>query len=713
MIKATSQHNLSVVNPKLAQEWHLSKNGSLTPEDVTPRCKKKVWWQCNKGHEWKADVGNRFMGTGCPFCAGKRATQETSLAAQNPELVKEWHPTKNGDLLPDKLTPGSHKKVWWLCAQDKRHEWRAMILHRARKKSGCPFCSGHKASSTDNFKISAPSLAKEFDCEKNHPLLPEELRPNSSRKVWWICQKNKEEHRWLAAVASRFGGNGCPYCSGRRACKSNSLKKLRPDLAKQWHPKKNGTLTPATVIAGGHKKVWWQCKYGHEWQSPIKSRMIQVLNCPQCKPKTSLMELRVYTELKWLFENVEFQNKKHGVECDVYVPELKLAVEIDGFFWHRNKRAKDINKNLILGKQGIKLIRLRESLPSISEFDIAYKYQDKHITVIKKLLKKILVLKVCSSEMERLIREYLALGKLKNDQEFIQLWNHLPAPLIGTSLQEMDNKLALEWHPTKNGRLSPTDVTSGSSRVVWWQCKKNHEWKATVASRSCGSGCPFCSSHKVCKDNCLATVNPKLAQEWHPTKNGKLTPHDITPGSSSKKVWWLCGKGHEWEMKPLARLYGSGCPFCAGKKACKDNCLAMVNPKLAKEWHPTKNGYVTPENVTPGSGRMFWWICKNGHDWQMRILHRSHGSSCPYCNGRRVCKDNCLATKNPGLAKEWHPKKNGALTPEGVTPGSKKKVWWLCENGHDWEAAIKNRNIGNGCPHCPRRKSNSKQLALF
>ena len=40
-------------------------------------------------------------------------------------------------------------------------------------------------------------------------------------------------------------------------------------------------------------------------------------------------------------------------------------------------------------------------------------------------------------------------------------------------------------------------------------------------------------------ENDLATVNPVLAKEWHPTKNENLNPEDITSGSS-KEVWWLC-----------------------------------------------------------------------------------------------------------------------------------------------------------------------------
>lgn len=702
--KVCKDNCLSARNPNLTKEWHPSKNGELTPQNVTSGSGKKIWWLCEKGHEWESAVDNRNKGQGCPYCTSKKACIDNCLATHYPELVKEWHPKKNGDLLPTQFTPGSKIKIWWICSKNKQHEWNTMILHRARKNSGCPFCSGHKASLTDNLKLSAPHLIDEFDYERNYPLIPEELKPYSARQVWWICQKNTKEHSWLAPVASRTSGNGCPYCNNRRACKSNSLQTLRPDLAKQWHPSKNGALTPTTVVAGGHKNIWWRCQHGHEWQAPIKSRMIQVLNCPKCKPKTSLMELRVFTELKWIFEKVEFQKKIHGVECDVYVPDLMLAVEIDGFFWHRSKQEKDKNKNEILNKHEIKTIRLREQLPPISNYDVVYKYKDKHIDVIKKLLEIILDINVCSPEKEILIRQYLVDGRLKNDQEFKQLWSNLPSPHPGTSFREKNERVAREWHPTRNGQLNAADVTNGSSRIVWWQCEKGHEWEARITRRSCGDNCPYCSGHKVCKDNCLATLNPMLSKEWHPIKNGTLTPEDVTPGSSCRKVWWQCERGHEWEMKPLARLYGSACPYCAGKRASDDNCLATVNPQLAIEWHPSKNGTITPRDVTPGSGKKFWWKCKNGHEYQMRVLHRSHGSGCSYCIGRRASYAYCLASKNPDLAKMWHPTNNGALTPKDVTPGSNKKVWWICIKGHEWEATIKSRHWGNSCPYCRRKK---------
>ena len=118
-------------------------NGDLTPNDVSAGSQKKVWWQCSKGHEWLAAVCYRNNGGGCPICSGKKVLAGyNDLATLNPELVKEWHPIKNGTLTPSDVTSGSSKKVWWLC--EKGHEWDAIICNRSKKKSGCPFCNRRK-----------------------------------------------------------------------------------------------------------------------------------------------------------------------------------------------------------------------------------------------------------------------------------------------------------------------------------------------------------------------------------------------------------------------------------------------------------------------------------------------------------------------------------------------------------------------------------------
>jgi len=133
--------------------------------------------------------------------------------------------------------------------------------------------------------------------------------------------------------------------------------------------------------------------------------------------------------------------------------------------------------------------------------------------------------------------------------------------------------------------------------------------------------------------------------------------------------------------------------------------LQIINPNLSKEWHPTKNGNLTPKDVTPNSGKRVWWICKRKHEWSSTVDNRNRGRGCPYCSGRVVCDDNCLATLNPELAKEWHPTKNRNLTPKDVKPNSNKKVWWICKRKHEWSSTVNNRNYGTGCPYCYWRRN--------
>ena len=199
--------------------------------------------------------------------------------------------------------------------------------------------------------------------------------------------------------------------------------------------------------------------------------------------------------------------------------------------------------------------------------------------------------------------------------------------------------------------------------------------------------------------------NPKLMAEWNYEKNIDLDPSKVTLGSS-KKVWWKCSKGHEWQAIIANRNKGVGCPFCANKKVLQGyNDLQTANPALAKEWNCEKNKDLTPENVTFNSNEKVWWICKNGHEWQATIARRNQGNGCPYCSGRyRVKGENDLFTTNPTLANEWNYEKNSELRPIDVSPKSHKKVWWKCSKGHEWQATIRNRNNGADCPYCSGRK---------
>ena len=265
--------------------------------------------------------------------------------------------------------------------------------------------------------------------------------------------------------------------------------------------------------------------------------------------------------------------------------------------------------------------------------------------------------------------------------------------------------LLQEWDWGRNDPLTPDAVHRGSHRKVWWRCQAGHAWRAEVRSRSGGAKCPYCTGRVLwVGDNDLATVNPVLALQWDTEKNGKLKPTDVLAGSE-RYVWWKCGKGHSWRASVLSRSRGAECPVCTGKAVMPgENDLATLFPGLAARWDTERNGSLTPDQVTSFSNRKVWWRCTLDHEWQAVIAARvAENSGCPYCAGRRVLAGfNDLATIYPQIAVQWDDTLNGSLTPEMVTPGSRKRVWWRCGEGHVWKTAVYSRTGKQkcGCPVC-------------
>ncbi len=282
--------------------------------------------------------------------------------------------------------------------------------------------------------------------------------------------------------------------------------------------------------------------------------------------------------------------------------------------------------------------------------------------------------------------------------------NRLPIRGV-TDLATRYPELMLQWHPQNNGDTDPATLLPGSHRKVWWLCEKGHAWQATVESRTSGAECPICTRHTVLPgETDLASTHPELAAQWHPEKNGSVTPKEILAGTL-KKVWWLCEKGHVWRASVSSRVSGRGCPVCAGKTVLAgENDLLSGFPVVAAQWDREKNKPLTAADVTPYSNRIFWWRCEQGHSFRMAVSARTaQNCGCPYCANRKVLVGyNDLASQFPAIAAQWHPELNGTLTPEQVTPGSAKKVWWICPEDHVWKAVVYSRTGEDktGCPVC-------------
>ena len=108
-----------------------------------PASNRKAWWKCPLGHSYSAVISSRALrGSDCPYCAGNKALAGfNGLAAKAPDVAAQWHPTLNGNLTPEMVTPGSHRRVWWQCPLG--HTWKAFVYSRTgAQRCGCAGTAG-------------------------------------------------------------------------------------------------------------------------------------------------------------------------------------------------------------------------------------------------------------------------------------------------------------------------------------------------------------------------------------------------------------------------------------------------------------------------------------------------------------------------------------------------------------------------------------------
>ena len=276
--------NVSLLSPKLQQQWDHAKNVHLGNINITPHSNRKVHWICHDcpdghPHQWEALVRSRTANDGCPLCTGQRVCKHNSVATKAPDVAATWDSTAN-DGTPHDFTANSTFKKQWHCLVCG-HKWLARIGSRIAKQDGCPKCA--RLSFSRQHPVRHPTLAgcnhpllKDWDSEANakEGLFPDKLTLGSSKRVHWVCHKCPLglTHKYVSVVNSRtLAGHGCPCCSGRTACECNSLLSLYPEIAQEWDFCKNSGR-PDDYAAQSNAVVWWMSKDQHSWQQTIMSR---------------------------------------------------------------------------------------------------------------------------------------------------------------------------------------------------------------------------------------------------------------------------------------------------------------------------------------------------------------------------------------------------------------------------------------------------------
>ena len=255
-------------------------------------------------------------------------------------------------------------------------------------------------------------------------------------------------------------------------------------MAKEWNYEKNGGLKPENIMANSNITVWWKCHKGHEWRAKISNRN-NGRGCPICNSErnTSFPEYALVYYLEKYGLEVVHSYREKGYELDVYIPLIKTAIEYDGYYWHKNKAEKDLEKNQKCKKDGIKLYRIRENLPKLNDSSIDYVVR-KDQKDLPKILEEVLSEITRTSVDVNLERDTIAIDNLR---EYTEKAN---------SLLFSNPQVAKEWNYEKNGNLKPEHFAANSNKKVWWKCEKGHEWQAAIYHRNKGRGCPICAKEK-------------------------------------------------------------------------------------------------------------------------------------------------------------------------------------------------------------------------
>ena len=621
---------------------------------------------------------------------GKKSLEQWCIENDS-DLLEKWDYELNQELLPSMVSYGSKEPFW--CKDELGHHWKsdAYALRRGR---GCPYCSGNKVlPGFNDLGTKDPEIASDWHPTKNGDLRPSDFTYGSKKKVWWL---GKCGHEWEAQINNRCRERGCPVCMGRLVVKGfNDLVTVRPDIASDWHPFKNEGSTPDQFTEHSNKVVWWLGKCGHEWKTDIESRSYGS-GCPVCKIENSVSfnekAIAYYLGRITAVEETAHPMKSSRKEIDIFLPDLRIAIEYDGEAFHRDVE-KDMRKNRECSENGIRLIRVREpNCPPIDGCECIHMTSRREDDVESMLTE---VVGLVASVSNRPV------PNIDIQRDRTEIYGMFVNNKKERSLAELSPAVASQWHPTKNGAVTPEYVAANSQKRFWWRCENGHEWESTVANRYRGSGCPVCSGAMVVPGiNDAFTKIPELEEWWHPTKNEGMDPSSMARCSHTK-VWWICKKGHEFQSTFHEMSGRLSCPYCTNRKVLAGfNDLATTNPELLESWDYDLNGDKLPTQYTRGSSTKVWWKCEKGHSYDTTIHSKNSGQVCPYCSGARILPGfNDLSTTHPELASFWDHEHNGDLEPTMVSKGSQRRVWWKCEKGHHWGARICNR-VNPTCPVC-------------
>jgi DNA-directed RNA polymerase subunit RPC12/RpoP len=301
--------------------------------------------------------------------------------------------------------------------------------------------------------------------------------------------KHKYEAKLCKKCASIEGGKKHRESEVKR---KGSFGDQHPLLAKEWHPTLNGDVTPYDITSGCGDYFYWQCKYGHVFQTSPSERVKRHAGCPTCRTslRTSFTEQAIAFYLSKVVE-VNQHFKQGGFNFDIFIDPFKTVVEYDGMFWHAKADTanRDARKDKYCKKRGWRIIRVKES-EKINRVDgnriYAQRRNTDYVWLINQVCNLLGVLPPTDINIERDTPEIYARVN--------------PVAKEG-SLADKKPELLKYWDKEANLPVTPDMVTPFSHLAFSWHCPDcGHEWTQRLIEISNRKiKCPQCREKAFAK----------------------------------------------------------------------------------------------------------------------------------------------------------------------------------------------------------------------
>ncbi len=532
------------------------------------------------------------------------------------EKSKYWHPTKNKNLTPDKVSIGSASKCWFLCNVCD-HDFESDPNHITAKKNPtwCPYCSCKKLCYKDDCKFcydkSFASYKKcinncdeteekcnhilKVDCWSNQnilqevaqqkeveqheevaqqkeveqqeikhhvPILPRNVFKNCNTKHWFKCPECS--HIFDTALNNINANKWCPYCceASSKFCEKSKKKECTHCFDKSfashprsvyWDDEKNKKVNPYNITKSSSKKCWFICEKGHSFYA-------------------SLGHISSEKEPRWC----SICNGT-GVEVLQHYQERSFSSHPRAVCFSKTLNGVITPNELFLGTHDKYWFDCEcghsfySSINHVSDGGwCAYCCNPPK--------------KLCENNMDK----HCVSCYDKSFASYKQCINNCD--------EKCDHKLKVEcWDITEN-KIEPSSAFKGDNDKYWFKCYQcNHNFQQQLNVTTKGSWCSYCSKtssifcEKSTKGECNHCFDKSFVSQpksvyWDYEKNINVNPYNITK-SNGNKYWFICEKGHSFYISCSNIYGGKWCCYCINKTEQKlYDKLHIIYPILKQQY---------------------------------------------------------------------------------------------------------------------------------